>query len=125
MIAPAPRRAEVWLARLDKVRPVVVLTRDPLGGLLNSVICAPVTSRIRGLSTEVPVGPDDGVRAESVANLDTVQLVPRPRLLRRIGRAEQDQQAKGIACHGCALGVLPDCGAGVPRAVPVSDGREW
>ncbi|MGA9112554.1 MAG: type II toxin-antitoxin system PemK/MazF family toxin [Candidatus Dormiibacterota bacterium] len=86
MIA-APRRGEVWLASLDKIRPVVVLTRDPLGGLLNAVIGAPVTSRIRGLSTEVPVGPQDGIRIESVANLDTVQLVARSRLVRRVGRA--------------------------------------
>jgi mRNA interferase MazF len=85
---PAPRRGEVWLARLDKVRPLVVLTRDPMGRLLNAVIGAPVTSTVRGLSTEVPVGPADGVRAESVANLDNVTLVARDRLVRRVGRAQ-------------------------------------
>jgi len=84
---PAPRRGEVWLARLDKVRPVVVLTRDPMGRLLNAVIGAAVTSTVRGVSTEVEVGPEDGVRAASVANLDNVQLVARDRLVRRVGRA--------------------------------------
>jgi mRNA interferase MazF len=84
---PATRRGDVWLAALDKVRPVVVLTRDPLGSLLNAVLSAPVTSRARGLTTEVPVGPEDGVRIESVANLDTLQLVPRSRLVRRVGHA--------------------------------------
>ena len=83
----APRRGEVWLARLDKVRPVVVLTRDPMGSLLQAVISAPVTSTIRGLSTEIRLGPADGVRIESVANLDNVQLVARARFLRRVGRA--------------------------------------
>jgi mRNA interferase MazF len=83
----APRRGEVWLARLDKVRPVVVLSRDPMGRLLQSVISAPVTSTIRGLSTEVRLGPADGVRIESVANLDNVQLIARTRLVRRVGRA--------------------------------------
>jgi mRNA interferase MazF len=72
---------------LDKVRPIVVLSRDPMGQLLNSVISAPVTSTIRGLSTEVRLGPADGVRVESVANLDNLQLVARSRLLRRVGRA--------------------------------------
>ena len=86
MSEPAPRRGEVWLARLDKVRPVVVLSRDPMGALLNAVIGAPVTSTVRGLSTEVPVGPEDGVRLASVANLDNVQLVARSRLARRVGR---------------------------------------
>ena len=86
MSDPAPRRGEVWLARLDKVRPVVVVTRDPMGGLLRAVIGAPITSTVRGLSTEVRVGPADGVRLESVANLDNLQLVARSRLLRRVGR---------------------------------------
>ena len=81
MSDPAPRRGEVWLARLDKVRPVVVLTRDPMGRLLHAVIGAPITSTVRGLSTEVCVGPEDGVRTESVANLDNVQLVARQRIL--------------------------------------------
>lgn len=82
-----PRRGDVWLARLDKVRPIVVLSRDPMGQLLQAVISAPVTSTIRGLSTEVRVGPADGVRIQSVANLDNLQLVARARLLRRVGRA--------------------------------------
>ncbi|MBJ7608133.1 MAG: type II toxin-antitoxin system PemK/MazF family toxin [Candidatus Dormibacteraeota bacterium] len=87
MSDPAPRRGEVWLARLDKVRPAVVLTRDPLGRVLHAVIAAPVTSTIRGLSTEVRLGADDGLRVECVANLDNVQLVARSRLVRRVGHA--------------------------------------
>jgi mRNA interferase MazF len=58
-----------------------------MGRLLQSVIGAPVTSTIRGLSTEVRLGPADGVRVESVANLDNVQLIARIRLVRRVGRA--------------------------------------
>ncbi|MGH8999314.1 MAG: type II toxin-antitoxin system PemK/MazF family toxin [Acidimicrobiia bacterium] len=87
MSAPAPARGEVWLADVDKVRPVVVLTRDPFGSLLHGVIAAPVTSTVRDISTEVHVGPADGVRRPSVANLDNVQLVARTRLVRRVGRA--------------------------------------
>ena len=94
MTEPAPRRGDVWLAQLDKVRPVVVLTRDPLGSLLNAIIAAPVTSTIRGLSTEVSVGPEDGVRRPSVANLDNVQLVARSRLIRRVGRARPSTMAE-------------------------------
>jgi mRNA interferase MazF len=77
----------VWLADLDKRRPVVVLTRDPLGRILHSVIVGPVTSTIRGLSTEVELGPQDGIRRPSVVNLDNLQLLPRARLVRRVGRA--------------------------------------
>jgi mRNA interferase MazF len=87
-MADAPRRGEVWLAQLDKRRPVVVLTRDPMGTFLHRVIVAPVTSTQRGLSTEVLLGPDEGVRPGSVANLDNVQLVEKTRLLRRVGKAK-------------------------------------
>lgn len=57
---PAVRRGEIWLAELDKRRPVVVLTRDPLGRLLQSVIVDPVTSTVRGLTTEVHLTEADG-----------------------------------------------------------------
>lgn len=87
---PKPRRGEVWLASLDKVRPVVVLTRDPLASVLRSVIVGPITTRVRGISTEVPVGPKDGVALASVVNLDGTQLVSRDRLVRRVGRARPE-----------------------------------
>lgn len=82
---PEPRRSQVWLADLDKRRPVVVLTRDPLGSYLHSVMVGPVTSTIRGLATEVLIGPDDGVNVESVVNLDNTQLVARSALVRQVG----------------------------------------
>lgn len=83
---PALRRGEIWLAELDKRRPVVVLTRDPLRRVLHSVIAGPVTSTVRDLSTEVDLTPADGVRTPSVVNLDHLQLVPRARMVRRVGR---------------------------------------
>jgi mRNA interferase MazF len=104
-VTAAPRRGEVWLADLDKARPVIVLTRDPMGRLLNSVIVAPVTSTVRGVSTEVPVGPADGIRHPSVANLDNVQLLARERLRRRIGRA----QPATIGALCTALAIAVDC----------------
>ena len=98
-----PRRADVWLAELDKIRPVIVLTRDPMGRLLNAVIAAPVTSTVRGLSTEVAVGPADGIRLRSVANLDQVQLVARSRLVRPVGRARPETMA--ALCDALAVAV--------------------
>ena len=101
----APRRAEVWLAELDKPRPVIVLTRNPMGRYLNAVLVAPVTSTVRGVSTEVPVGPGDGVRVESVANLDSTQLIARTRLLRRVGHARPETMT--ALCRALAIAV--DC----------------
>ena len=100
-----PRRGEVWLARLDKRRPVVVLTRDPMGRFLHSVIVGPVTSTVRGLSTEVVVGPEQGVPRPSVVNLDNMQLVGRDRLVRRVGalqHATMDEICRALAiATGC------------------------
>ena len=107
MTDPVPRRAEVWLARLDKVRPIVVLTRDPMGALLHAVIAAPVTSTIRGLSTEVPIGPDGGIRLESVVNLDNVQLVARSRLVKRVGQVSPSTMTD--ICR--ALSIAVECDA--------------
>ncbi|NNN19649.1 MAG: type II toxin-antitoxin system PemK/MazF family toxin [Acidimicrobiaceae bacterium] len=101
----APRRGEVWLADLDKARPVIVLTRDPMGKYLNAVIIVPVTSTVRGVSTEVPLGFDDDIRHPSVANLDNIQLLARERLRRRVGRV---RPATMVAlCK--ALSIAIDC----------------
>lgn len=101
---PAPGRGEVWLAELDKSRPVVVLTRDPLGSYLHSVIVGPVTSTVRGVSTEVEVGPDDGLRIPSVVNLDNLQLVDRGRLVRGVGRVRPETLRQICAAAAVALG---------------------
>lgn len=109
MMAPPTRRGEVWFADLpgDKPRPVLVLTRDPLGRILHSVICAPITSRIRGLTTEVALGPEAGLVGSSVANFDNVLLLDRARLVRRLGRASAASMEE--ACR--ALAIATGCDA--------------
>ena len=107
-VLPVPRRGDVWLAQLDKVRPIVVLTRDPFGRILHSVIVAPVTTTIRGISTEVVLGPHDGLRVRSVASLDNVRLVSRDRLVRRVGRVTPPSMT--AICH--ALAIATGCAAG-------------
>lgn len=101
-----PCRGEVWLAQLDKRRPVVVLTRDPLGRYLQAVLVGPVRSRVRNLSTEVTIGPEDGVRVGSVVNLDNMMLLDRARLVRRVGAARpatMDRVCSAVAIAiGCA-----------------------
>lgn len=101
---PAVRRGEIWLAELDKRRPVVVMTRDPLGRLLRSVIVGPVTSTVRGLNTEVDLTEADGVLRRCVVNLDNLQLVPRQRFVRRVGRATSGTLEKMCAAAAEAIG---------------------
>lgn len=81
----------MWWVDLDKVRPVIVLTRARVAPRLHRVLVAPVTTTVRGLATEVAVGDAEGVRAGSVASLDNVQLIPVTCLLRRAGRISPDR----------------------------------
>lgn len=89
----------------DKRRPVLVLSRDPMGQLLHSVICAPVTSRIRGLGTEVLLDENAGLAHASVANFDNTLLMPRAMLVRRLGRASD--ATMDAACR--ALATATSC----------------
>lgn len=75
----------IYLAQLDKQRPVLVLTRELIRPHLNTVTVAPITSRIRGIATELPVGPANGLDHESVVNCDSVTTVPTDVLRRQIG----------------------------------------
>jgi mRNA interferase MazF len=104
MTLAKPRRGDIWLAQLDKQRPVIVLTRDPLGVFLNSVIVGPVTSTIRGLSTEVEVGLADGIRRTSVVNLDNMQLVDRASLVRRVGQVSDATLQRICVAVSIAIG---------------------
>lgn len=111
LTAPTPRRGDIWLAELDKRRPVVVLTRDPMGHVLHSVLVGPITSTIRGLSTEVELGAADGIRSRSVVNLDNLQLLHRGRLVRRVGQATASTMSRiceaveaAIDCHTSTVG---------------------
>lgn len=92
--------AQVWWADLDKIRPVVILTRARVAPRLQRVLVAPITTTIRGLATEVTVGRTEGVKNASVASLDNAQLVPVARLLRRAGRISPERWPEFCAAMG-------------------------
>ena len=81
-------RGEIWLYTFrppDKRRPVLILTRQEVIGLLHTVMVAPVTSTIHGAPSEVLLGTDEGLKGVSAANLDHVQTVEKTRLRRFVG----------------------------------------
>jgi mRNA interferase MazF len=82
----------IHLAQLDKTRPVLVLTRELVRPHLARVTVAPITSTVRGLSTEVPVGQDNGLDHPSVVSCDNVVTVPTTALGRQIGRLLPEQE---------------------------------
>ena len=75
----------IHVAELDKVRPVLVLTRELVRPHLRRVTIAPITTNVRGLSSEVPVGRGNGLDAEAVVSCDNIQTVPSAAVGRRIG----------------------------------------
>ena len=63
-------------AKLDKIRPVLVLTRELVRPHLTRVTVAPITGTVRGLSTEVAVGRANGLEMDSVIDCDSITTIP-------------------------------------------------
>lgn len=75
----------IHVAQLDKTRPVLILTREVVRPFLTRVTVAPITTTVRGLSTEVPVGPSNGLDHRSVVSCDNIQTIPASSLGRQLG----------------------------------------
>lgn len=86
----------IHLAQLDKTRPVLILTREAVRPYLARLTVAPITSTVRGLSTEVPVGPANGLDHDSVVSCDNVVTVPKSALGRHLGYLLPHQE-QGLA----------------------------
>jgi mRNA interferase MazF len=72
-------------ARLDKARPVLILTRELVRPHLTTVTIAPITTTIRELSTEVPVDTANGLTGPSVVSCDNITTIPTDALGEQIG----------------------------------------
>jgi mRNA interferase MazF len=101
---------QVWWADLDKVRPVLVLTRSTVADQLHRVLVAPITTTVRDIPVEVALGSAEGLVDGSVANLDNVQLVPVDRLLQRAGTLHPVRWPEVCAAMGHTIG----CAEGLP-----------
>ena len=102
------RRGEVWWVEDPDAgrRPHLVLTRDTAIPVLTQLIAVPATRRVRGVPTEVGLGPDDGMPDACILSLDNATLVPKAFFRDRICALGPDRmrdvcRALGIAT-GCA-----------------------
>ena len=82
----------IYVAQLDKARPVLVLTRELVRPHLATVTVAPITTTIRGLSTEVHVDAANGLSQQSVVSCDNVTTIPAEALQNQIGVLLDDQE---------------------------------
>jgi mRNA interferase MazF len=88
----------IHVARLDKARPVLILTRALVRPHMTAVMIAPITTTVRGLSTEVPVDTANGLAGPSVVSCDNITTIPTSALGEQIGALlEGQEQALGDA----------------------------
>lgn len=86
------RRGEIWWGDLPApagTRPVVLLSRDEAYAVRRLVTVALVTTRVRRIATEVPLGPDDGLPRSCVVNLDTIITIAKDSLRGHIASLSQ------------------------------------
>ena len=101
-------RGEVWWsedATLGR-RPVLVLSRTAVLPALRRPLVAPLTTRLRGIPTEVALDTDDGLPRPCVVSLDNVQPLAASLLVERITTLAPDRLAE--VCT--ALAVASGCG---------------
>ena len=88
----------------DKARPVLVLTRASAIGYLSRITVAPITSSIRGVPSEVIIGPDDGMKQPCAVNLHNVVTVSKKDIGRRVAQLEERRMQEVCRALAFALG---------------------
>ena len=95
------RRGELYLVRKPgtydpkRQRVFVVVSRQVLiDSRFSSVVCAPVYSRHDGLSTQVRVGIEEGLKQESSIHCDELVSLPKPLLSHYVGRLSDSKTGK-------------------------------
>jgi mRNA interferase MazF len=89
-----------------RFRVFVVVSRQVLiDSSFSTVVCAPVYTARHGLSTEVPVGPDEGLRQESSIHCDALVSLPKAVLTRFVGALPAARYAELDRALIAALGI--------------------
>lgn len=81
------RRGDIYWAKLPSPvgrRPVVLVSRDEAYAIKTRITVVVVTRTVRGIPTEVRVGPSQGLPKVGVANADELVTIPTAMLDERI-----------------------------------------
>ena len=96
-----PRRSRVF---------AVVSRQTSLDSRFSTAICAPVYSSFDGLSTQVPVGVDEGLRQASSIHCDELISIPKSSLTAFISTLSPDKLAALNRALAIAVGInTPAC----------------
>lgn len=86
------KRGELYLVKKPgsqdprRQRVFVIVSRQPLiDSRFSSLICAPVYSQHDGLSTQVKIGPEEGLKKDSSIHCDELVSLPKSVLTHYIG----------------------------------------
>jgi mRNA interferase MazF len=88
------KRGEIWWARLPMPagrRPVVLVSRDSAYTVRASVTVIEVSTSIRGIPTEIPLGKRDGLPKRCAANADSIVTIPKTWLESRISSLDAEK----------------------------------
>jgi mRNA interferase MazF len=100
-------RGEIWWATTPGGdRPVLVLTRDPVADRIGAVVVAACSRTIRGLQSELALGPEDGMPERCVAAFDNLHTLRRDVFRQRITRLGPDKMADACGALARALGCV-------------------
>lgn len=81
------------------------MSRDAAIAVLNSVLAAPITRTVRGIPTELLLGPTDGMPTDCAASFDNLRVIPKANLTEQVCVLEQVRMLQ--AC--VALRTAVDC----------------
>jgi mRNA interferase MazF len=107
-MAEGMTRGQIWLLdrpRPDKRRPVLILSRPSLIRALHTVTVVAITSTSRGAPTEVQLGPEEGLKGPSCANLCNLFTIAQSDLAVFVGSLTSAKMRD--VCR--ALAIATDC----------------
>ena len=98
-------RGEVWWGETpdEKGRPFLIVSRDAANLVMQRVLVAPVTTRIRGIPSELALGEAEGLPRPSVAAFDNLQPFPKSMLIHRLGGLGPDRARDICRTAGATL----------------------
>lgn len=101
------RRGEIWWANLPIPagrRPVVLVSRNVAYVARNKVTVIEITTHVRGLETEVPLGVRDGLPRTCCASADNVLTIDKAWLDHHLGTLNAEKMRRLDRALALALG---------------------
>ena len=91
-----------------RFRVFVVVSRQALvDSRFSTIVCAPVYSTRHGLTTQIDVGPDEGLRQESSVHCDELVSLRKAQLTRYVGSLGPAKLRRLDTALTAALGIEP------------------